>query len=395
MIIKPRIRGFICTTAHPVGCAASVREQIATVRAAGELADGPKRVLVLGCSGGYGLASRVVSGFGCGAATIGVSFEKAPTEKKTGSAGWYTNLAFDAEALDAGLYAKTLDGDAFGDEMKQSVIDLIKADLGQIDLLVYSLASPVRQHPKTGVLHRSVIKPLGETHHVKTINVDKGEVYETDFEPADDEEAANTVAVMGGEDWEFWVDALNEAGVLADGFSTVSYNYIGSDLTWPIYWHGTLGKAKEDLDRAAGALRERLSNVNGDARVATLKAVVTQASSAIPVVPLYASLVFKVMKDQGVHESVITHIDRLFREKLYGTMQGQFDEAGRIRNDDWEMTDQVQDAVRELWPLVTTENVMELSDLAGFREDFLRIFGFGFAGVDYDADVSPLGIGES
>ena len=237
-----------------------------------------------------------------------------------------------------------------------------------------------------------MIKPLGETHHVKTINVDKGEVYETDFEPADEEETANTVTVMGGEDWEFWVDALHEAGVLADGFSTVSYNYIGSDLTWPVYWHGTLGKAKEDLDRAAAALRERLAPVNGDARVATLKAVVTQASAAIPVVPLYASLVFKVMKDQGVHETVIAHIDRLFREKLYGEMRGQFDDVGRIRNDDWELTEEVQDAVRALWPKVTTENVMELSDLEGFRADFLRIFGFGFDGVDYEADVSPLGI---
>jgi len=390
MIIKPRIRGFICTTAHPAGCVASVREQIATARAGGELA-GPKRVLVLGASGGYGLASRIVSAFGAGAATIGVSFEKAPSEKKTGTA-WYNNAAFDAEAKSAGLYAKTLDGDAFGDEMKQSVIDLIKNDLGEIDLLVYSLASPVRQHPHSGVLHRSVIKPLGETHHVKTINVEKGEVFETDFEPADEEETANTVAVMGGEDWEFWVDALNEAGVLANGFSTVSYNYIGSDLTWPIYWQGTLGRAKEDLDRAATALRERLSNVQGDARVATLKAVVTQASSAIPVVPLYASLVFKVMKDQGVHETVIEHIDRLFREKLYGDARGQYDDAGRIRNDDWELTDKVQDAVRKLWPEVTTENVLELSDLEGFRADFLRIFGFGFDGVDYEADVSPLGV---
>ena len=389
MIVKPRIRGFICTTAHPGGCVASVREQIETTRANGPI-EGPQRVLVIGASGGYGLASRIVSAFGAGASTIGVSFEKEPTEKKTASAGWYNNAAFDAEAEKAGLYSKTLDGDAFGDAMKQSVIDLIKADLGQIDLMIYSLASPVRQHPRTGVLHRSVIKPLGETHHVKTINVDKGEVFETDFEPADEEEAANTVAVMGGEDWEFWVAALQEAGVLAKGFSTVSYNYIGSDLTWPIYWQGTLGKAKEDLDRAAGALREILAPLSGDARVATLKAVVTQASSAIPVVPLYASLVFKVMKDQGVHESVIEHIDRLFREKLYGDKRGEYDEVGRIRNDDWELTGAVQDAVRELWPAVTTENVLELSDLEGFRADFLRIFGFGFDGVDYDADISPL-----
>ncbi|MEM7217999.1 MAG: enoyl-ACP reductase FabV [Pseudomonadota bacterium] len=391
MIIKPRIRGFICTTAHPTGCAAHVAEQIDLVRGRGPLQDGPKRVLVLGASGGYGLASRIVSAFGAGAATIGVSFEKGPTEKKTASAGWYNNKAFDEAADAAGLYTHTVDADAFADETKAQIVERIRADLGQIDLLVYSLASPVRQHPKTGELHRSSIKPLGGTHQVKTLHVERGEVSEIELEPADEEETANTVAVMGGEDWELWIDALADAGVLADGFRSVAFTYIGSELTWPIYWHGTLGKAKEDLDRAAGELREKLAAVNGDARVASLKAVVTQASSAIPVVPLYASLLFQVMKDRDLHETPIEHIDRLFRELLFSGADPAYDDAGRIRVDDIELSDEIQGEVKALWPQVTTENVLDLSDLEGFRLDFLRIFGFGIAGVDYDADVSPLG----
>lgn len=390
MIVKPKIRGFICTTAHPTGCAAHVQEQIEHVQKSAALTDGPKRVLVLGASGGYGLASRIVSAFGAGAATIGVSFEREPTETKTGLAGWYNNAAFDAQAEKAGLYAKTFNGDAFGDEMKQKVIETIKADLGEIDLLVYSLASPVRQHPKTGVLHRSVIKPLGETYHVKTLDFNRGIVSEVDLEPADEEETANTVAVMGGEDWEFWIDALQQAGVLAQGFKTYSFNYIGSELTWPIYWHATLGRAKEDLDRAAGVLRQRLESVAGDARVVTLKAVVTQASAAIPVVPLYATLLYRVMKDRNIHEVPIEHIDRLFREGLYGPESLVEDEAGRLRHDVWELADDVQADVKARWPEVTTENVLELADLEGFRSDFLRIFGFGIDGVDYEADVSPL-----
>ncbi|HET6474151.1 MAG TPA: enoyl-ACP reductase FabV, partial [Pseudomonadales bacterium] len=312
MIIKPRIRGFICTTAHPKGCAAHVDSQIATVQSRGALAGAPKRVLVIGASGGYGLASRVVTAFGGGAATLGVSFEKAPEDTRTATAGWYNNHAFERRAKAAGLYAKTFDGDAFSDAMKTKVVGAIKADFGQIDLMVYSLASPVRQDPKSGVLHRSVIKPIGGVHHVKTLNLDRGVVHEVDLEPATPDEIKSTVAVMGGEDWELWIDALLSAGVLADGFRTVTYTYVGSELTWPIYWHGTLGKAKEDLDRAAAAIRKRLGS-RGDARVAALKAVVTQASSAIPVVPLYASLLFKVMKERNAHETVIEHIDRLFR----------------------------------------------------------------------------------
>jgi enoyl-[acyl-carrier protein] reductase/trans-2-enoyl-CoA reductase (NAD+) len=389
MIIKPRIRGFICTTAHPAGLAASVNEQIEYVRSQAEIDGQLKNVLVIGASGGYGLASRITAAFGAGAATLGVSFEKPPTEKKTATQGWYANIAFEEAAEKAGLYAKTLDGDAFSDEMKAQVIEAIKADMGQIDLLVYSLASPVRPHPKTGELHRSVIKPLGEAVHIKSLNVDKGEVHQVDLEPATEEETANTVAVMGGEDWEFWINALTEADVLAEGFRTIAFTYIGTELTWPIYWEGTLGKAKEDLDRAAAGMREQLKGISGDARVATLKAIVSQASSAIPVVPLYASLLFKVMKEAGTHENIIQHIYRLFATQLAAGAEMNLDEAGRIRVDDWELADEIQDEVRRRWPLVTTENLAELADLEGFREDFLKIFGFGFDGVDYEADQDP------
>jgi len=388
MIIKPRIRGYICTTAHPKGCAANVDAQISHVRERGAVADGPKRVLVVGASGGYGLASRIVAAFGCGASTIGVAFEKAPEENRTGTAGWYNTRAFEARARRAGLYARSFDGDAFSDAMKRDVIGAIREDLGQIDLLVYSLASPVRQHPRTGVLHRSVIKPLGRVQHFKTLNVDRGIVHEVDLEPATDQETADTVTVMGGEDWEFWIDALREAKVLAPGFKTVAYTYIGTELTWPIYWEGTLGKAKEDLDRAAEAMRRRLDG-EGDARVAVLKAVVTQASTAIPVVPLYASLLFRVMKDADVHEDCIGQIDRLFRTRLYGDDAPPLDERGRLRVDDLELAPAIQAEVTRRWPLVSTENIAELGDLEGFRSDFLRIFGFGMPGVDYDEDLDP------
>ena len=390
MIVKPRIRGFICTTAHPAGCAAHVDQQIDYVSDQGDAAAGAfGNVLVLGCSGGYGLASRIVAGFGCGAKTLGVSFEKAPTESKTASAGWYNNKAFEARAAEHGLYAKTLDGDAFSDAMRDAVLETIKADLGQIDLVVYSLASPVRQHPKTQVLHRSSIKPLGEVLDIKTVHVEKGVVSNVALEPATTEEIADTVTVMGGEDWEYWMDALLAADLLAPNAKTVAYTYIGSELTWPIYWEGTLGKAKADLDRASAQIQQKLQPTGGDARVAVLKAIVSQASAAIPVVPLYAALLFRVMKEQGSHETCIEHIDRLFASQLQADAEMRLDEAGRIRVDDLELADQVQAEVKRRWPLVNTDNLLELGDLTGFREDFLKIFGFGIDGVDYDADVDP------
>lgn len=392
MIVKPRVRGFICTTAHPIGCAANVAEQVRYVRERPQLTQGPKNVLVIGASGGYGLPSRITAAFGSGAATLGLSFEKPPTESKTASAGWYNNRAFDKQAAAAGLWSRTLDGDAFSDEMKAETIDIIKAEMGPIDLVVYSLASPVRKDPDTGELYRSAIKPLGGTFHVKTLNVDKAEVHEVDLEPADEAETEATVKVMGGEDWERWMNALAEAGVLATGCQTVSYTYIGSELTWPIYWHATLGKAKEDLDRAAKAIKTRLGDVGGDAKVAVLKCVTTQSSAAIPVVPLYASLLFKVMKEQGSHETCMEHVQRLFETQLYGDAGQRLDEEGRIRVDDLELSEQVQDEVKRRWPLVTTENLDDLTDFAGFRYDFLRIFGFGVPGVDYDAEVDPQSI---
>ena len=390
MIVKPRIRGFICTTAHPHGCAAHVNQQIDYVAANSGVADGAfGNVLVLGCSGGYGLASRIVAGFGCGANTLGVSFEKSPTESKTASAGWYNNKAFEARAEQQGLYAKTLDGDAFSDAMRDRVIETIKADLGQIDLVVYSLASPVRQHPQTQVLHRSAIKPLGEVLDIKTVHVEKGEVSNVALEPATEQEVADTVTVMGGEDWEYWIDALLANDLLAPKAKTVAYTYIGSELTWPIYWEGTLGKAKADLDRASGEIQRKLQAVGGDARVAVLKAIVSQASAAIPVVPLYAALLFQVMKEQGSHEECIEHIDRLFASQLQAQATMRLDDAGRIRVDDLELAEVVQTEVRRRWPLVNTGNLPELGDLAGFRADFLKIFGFGIQGVDYDAYVDP------
>lgn len=392
MIVKPRVRGFICTTAHPIGCAANVAEQVRYVRERPQLTQGPKNVLVIGASGGYGLPSRITAAFGSGAATLGLSFEKPPTESKTASAGWYNNLAFEQQAAAAGLWSRTLDGDAFSDHMKAEAIDIIKNEMGPIDLVVYSLASPVRKDPDTGELYRSAIKPLGETFHVKTLNVDKAEVHEVDLEPADDGETEATVKVMGGEDWERWMYALADAGVLAPGCQTLSYTYIGSELTWPIYWHATLGKAKEDLDRAAKAIRTRLAEVDGDAKVAVLKCVTTQSSAAIPVVPLYASLLFKVMKEQGSHETCMEHVQRLFETQLYGEGAQRLDEEGRIRVDDLELSDPVQAEVKRRWPLVTTENLDELTDFAGFRYDFLRIFGFGVPGVDYEAEVDPQSI---
>jgi len=390
MIIKPRIRGFICTTAHPAGCKANVDGQIEYVREQTPLPDGAfKNVLVLGCSGGYGLACRIVAAFGCGASTLGVSFEKQPTETKTATAGWYNNAAFEAAAAEVGLYANTLDGDAFADAMRERVIDTLKSDMGPVDLVVYSLASPVRQHPRTGVLHRSAIKPLGEALDIKSVHVDRGEVVQVNLDPATPEETADTVAVMGGEDWEYWMQALAEAGVLAPGCKTVAFTYIGTELTWPIYWDGTLGQAKLDLDRASGAINERLEPLGGEARVAVLKAIVSQASSAIPVVPLYVALLFKVMKEQGLHEEVIAHIHRLFATQLAADGALRLDDEGRIRMDNLELSEAVQAEVKRRWPLVSTANLDELGDLTGFREDFLKIFGFGFCGVDYDADVDP------
>ena len=388
MVVKPRIRGFICTTAHPTGCRAHVDAQIASVQGRGPFS-GTRRALVLGCSGGFGLASRIVAAFGCGADTVGVSFEKAPGAKRTATAGWYNNRAFEDAAKAQGRQALTFDGDAFADETRERVIAAIAKHMGQIDLLVYSLAAPVRTNPRTGEQSRSAIKPLGEPLAVKSLDVNKGEVREIVLPPADEDETAATVQVMGGEDWEWWIDALLSAGALAPGFKTVAYSYLGSDLTARIYREGTLGRAKADVDRAAAAIQSRLADVGGEARVAVLKAIVSQASTAIPVVPLYMSILFRVMREQGSHETSIEHIDRLFRAGLYGDAIGR-DEVGRLRADARELAATVQTEVRRRWDLVDSDNIGALSDLDQFRDEFLALFGFGFDGVDYDADVDPM-----
>lgn len=388
MIIKPRVRGFMCVTTHPGGCEANVKHQIDTVQANGAIANGPKRVLVIGASTGYGLASRITAGFGCGASTIGLFFEKEGTERKPGTAGWYNSAAYHKFAEAEGLYAKSINGDAFSDEIKEKTAALIKEDLGQVDLVVYSLASPRRQHPKTGEVHMSTLKPIGAAIVGKGINTDKEEITDFSLESATPEDVANTVAVMGGEDWQMWIEALDAAGALADGAKTTAYTYLGDKLTWDIYWHGTIGAAKQDLDRRVVDIRERLAAKGGDARVTALKAVVTQASSAIPAMPLYLAALFKVMKAEGIHEGCIEQIDGLFRDSLYGA-QPRLDDEGRLRADQKELQPAIQAKVEVIWDAVTTENLAQTTDIAGYKREFLQLFGFEVDGVDYEAEVDP------
>jgi enoyl-[acyl-carrier protein] reductase/trans-2-enoyl-CoA reductase (NAD+) len=383
------MRGFICLTAHPKGCEQNVKNQIEYVKSKGKI-NGPKRVLVIGASTGFGLASRITSAFGSDAATIGVFFEKAPSEGKTASPGWYNSAAFEVEATKAGLYAKSINGDAFSNEVKQQTIDMIKADLGQIDLIIYSLASPVRQHPVTGVLHRSTLKPIGSTFTNKTVDFHTGNVTSISIEPANEEDIANTVVVMGGEDWSMWMDALKGAGVLAEGATTIAYSYIGPEVTEAVYRKGTIGRAKDHLEATAFEITEKLKDINGQGFVSVNKALVTQASSAIPVIPLYISLLYKIMKAEGIHEGCIEQIQRLYADRLYTGNAVPTDEKGRIRIDDWEMRADVQERIAKLWLESTTETLVELGDLAGYKQDFLNLFGFGFDGIDYQADVNEL-----
>ncbi|HIF9455595.1 TPA: enoyl-ACP reductase FabV [Photobacterium damselae] len=392
MIIKPKIRGFICTTTHPVGCEENVKEQIAYTKAQGPIANAPKRVLVIGSSSGYGLSSRIAAAFGGGAATIGVFFEKPGTEKKPGTAGWYNSAAFDKLAKEEGLYSKSLNGDAFSNEAKQKTIDLIKQDLGQVDMVVYSLASPVRKLPETGEVIRSTLKPMGEEYRATAVDTNKDTLFEACVEPATEQEVQDTVTVMGGQDWELWINALADAGVLAQGCKTVAYSYIGTEITWPIYWHGALGQAKMDLDRAAAELNTKLDTIGGSANVAVLKSVVTQASSAIPVMPLYIAMVFKKMREEGVHEGCMEQILRMFTQRLYkadGTAP-EVDDKNRLRLDDLELREDIQKHCRELWPNVTNENLRDVTDYQQYKDEFLKLFGFGLETVDYDADVNPF-----
>lgn len=390
MIIQPRTRGFICLTAHPEGALQTVKNQIEYIRSKGKIANGPKKVLVIGASTGFGIASRIAAAFGSDAATIGVFFEKPSSEGKLGTAGWYNSAAFEQEAHKAGLYAKSINGDAFSDEIKQQTIDLIQKDLGQVDLVVYSLASPRRTHPKTGVTHASVLKPIGAPFTNKTVDFHTGAVTDITIAPVEnDDDISNTVAVMGGEDWKFWMEDLKNAGVLADGVKTVAYSYIGPELTFPIYRNGTIGQAKNDLEESVKHINEMLKDLHGKAYVSVNKALVTQSSSAIPVVPLYISLLFKAMKEKGTHEGTIEQMQRLFAERLY-TEDGNvpLDEKGRIRIDDWEMAEDIQAEVAKNWDKVTTENLSEISDIEGYRRDFFNLFGFEIDGVDYEKDTN-------
>lgn len=382
MVIKPKIRGFVCITSHPAGCAAHVQEEIDYVASQGSIEGGPKRVLIVGSSTGYGLSSRIVTAFGFGADTVGVFFERPSSNGRPASAGWYNTAAFTQAAEARGLFAGNINGDAFSNEIKQQTIDMIRDKLGQVDLVIYSLASPRRTDPETGEVFKSVLKPLGFPFTAKTLDTDKKQIVEQVIEPANEQEIADTVKVMGGEDWVLWMDALKEAGVLAEGAGTLAYSYIGPEVTHPIYRSGTIGKAKEHLENTAATLTAK----GIPAWVAINKAVVTQASSAIPVVPLYVSLLFKVMKEKNLHEDCIHQMQRLFAEKFHNG-KPETDHEGRIRLDDWEMKTEVQDAVKSLWPTVTTENLEAISDFAGYQTDFLKLFGFGLDGVDYDADV--------
>ena len=387
MIIKPRVRGFMCITSHPIGCEANVKSQIDFVKSQRAI-ESPKRVLVIGSSTGYGLAARITAAFGGGASTLGIFFEKPGTERKSGTAGWYNSAAFHKFAEQDGLYAKSLNGDAFSDDVKEKTIATIKEDLGQIDLVIYSLAAPRRQHPKTGEVFNSTLKPVGKDITMQGVNTDKEEIQEFSLEAANAQEIADTVAVMGGEDWAMWMDALGTAGVLAEGAKTTAFTYIGEKMTWDLYWDGTIGMAKKDLDSRVLSIREMLAVNGGDARVSVLKAVVTQASSAIPVMPLYLAILFKEMKLEGTHEGCIEQLYRLFTECLYNDSP-RTDEEGRLRVDELEMRPEVQDRVAAVWAQITTENLAELTDFAGYKHEFLRLFGFQMEGVDYDAEVNP------
>lgn len=386
MIIQPKSRGFICTTAHPEGCAKQVEKQIDYVKAQPAI-NGPKNVLVIGASTGYGLASRIAASFGAGANTIGVFFDKAAEGTRTATAGWYNSAAFEEQAKQQGMKSFSIVGDAFSDSIKAKTIELIKAELGSVDLVVYSVASPRRTHPVTGETFSSVIKPIGKAYTNKTLNFHTGEVSMAHIEPATDDEVRQTTAVMGGEDWSMWISRLTEADVLADGAKTVAYSYIGPEVTHAIYRDGTIGKAKNDLEQTAIQLNEQLKINSGRAFVSVNKALVTQSSSAIPVVPLYISALYKVMKEKKLHENCIQQMYRLFSEHLYGN--GKAHDGHLIRVDDWEMREDVQAEVDHLWNRLETDSVQFLADLEGYRADFFHLFGFSTDGIDYGADTEP------
>ncbi|NCN04378.1 MAG: trans-2-enoyl-CoA reductase family protein [Spirochaetales bacterium] len=390
MVIKPMIRSNICMNAHPVGCEKEVQDQIVYLKKQPKLINGPKKVLIIGSSTGYGLASRISVAYGSGAQTLGVAFEREASEKRTASMGWYNTIAFEAQAKVDGLYAESINGDAFGNEIKAETVAKLKADLGQVDLVVYSLASPVRTDPATGIQYKSVLKPIGESFEAKSMNPETGEIKEFSIEPASEDEVVHTIKVMGGEDWKLWIQALLKAGVLAPGAKTVAYSYIGPEVTRAVYRDGTIGKAKEDLEHTAASLTALLKRVEGQAFVSVNKALVTRASAVIPVVPLYLALLFQVMKKEGIHEGCIEQMYRLFSQRLYAGKTVPTDDQGRIRLDDWELREDVQAKVNKLWTQVNSANIGELGDVEGYHDDFLRIHGFGRPDIDYDAEVDPI-----
>ncbi len=392
MIIQPKIRGFICTTAHPAGCAAHVQEQINYVKSQKPVVSGPKKVLVIGASTGYGLASRITAAFGNGAATMGVFFEKESDGKRTATAGWYNTAAFEIEARKAGLYARSFNGDAFSDQMRQDVCRAIKEDLGQVDCVIYSLASPRRVDSKTGYIYKSVLKPKGVPYTNKSIDFESNKVISVTLETASEQEVQETIKVMGGEDWQLWIDALSTQNLLAPHAVTVAYSYIGPDVTTPVYRNGTIGAAKDHLEATAHHLDSFMKKIGGRAFVSVNKALVTQSSSAIPFIPLYFVILMKIMKAKGIHEDCIHQIYRLFADRLYNNRplnQIPVDESGRIRVDEFEMQQDVQDEVKRVWKDISDENLMQVADVKGYNSDFLKLFGFGLSGVDYNADVNP------
>ncbi|GHU37341.1 trans-2-enoyl-CoA reductase [NADH] [Spirochaetia bacterium] len=413
MILKPMIRNNICINSHPRGCAKAVRNQVEYAKkqlAGGKSPDkapvgSPKLALVIGCSTGYGLASRISAAYGYGAATVGISFEKPASATKPGTPGYYNNLCFDTDAVKAGLVSKTLDGDAFSNAMKDQAIAAVREAAAiakipaQIDLIVYSLASPVRTDPKDGVMYKSVIKPIGQAYSGKTLDMMTATFTTSAAEPAVDEEIAHTIKVMGGEDWELWIDALDKAGVLAPAARTVAYTYIGPELSWAIYKNGTIGRAKEDLERACRAINQKFAGTSRRAWISVNKALVTRASAVIPIIPFYVSCLFKVMKEKGLHEGCIEQIVRLYRDRLYtaeaigNPAKVPVDSEGRVRIDDWEMRDDVQKATLEQMDSVTDDNILTATDVAGFKHDFLEAHGFDVSGIDYELDVDPLSIG--
>ncbi len=387
-IVQRRSRGFICLNAHPQGCRRNVEQQIRAIAEHGSRRAGPANVLVIGASTGYGLASRIAAAWGFGAKTVGVFLERPPEGNKTASAGFYNTVAFHEFARRDGLLAASINADAFASETKRSAAELVRKSLGKVDLLIYSLAAPKRTDPVSGATHSSVLKPIGSAYTNKTVELDSEKVSEITISPANDQQIADTVAVMGGADWKLWLDMLEERNLIAENFRTLAYSYIGPEMTWPIYRDGTIGRAKRDLERTAAALRSQLSRkFSGDARIAIAKAIVTQASAAIPVVPLYMSILFRVMKERNLHEGPIEQMRRLFFDFLANDAKPQFDSEGRIRLDDREMLPEVQSQVSSLWAQVNTENLRQLTDFAGFQHDFRSLFGFEVRGVDYAEPV--------